>query len=209
MAITNYTQLKEAIIAWSHRDDIDLLIPDFITLTEKETYNNPVETLRVKQLEKTSTADTTTTSQYLTLPSDFKMLRSSKLNITNQDGFFKYRTPEQLVRFDTQNRPCFFTIIGTQIEMDRIPDSVYEIQIQYYAEPAALTSAAPTNDLLTNHPEVYLFGCLYKLFSWSQQEDQMMKYKSMFYEAISGANKSDKEARFGPAPIIQVDGPTP
>lgn len=209
MAITNYTELKDAIINWSHRDDIDLLIPDFIRLAEKEAYNNPVETLKVKNLEQTTTLTASTVSEFLALPSDYKMLRSSRLDIANQSGFIRYRTPEQLVRYDQTNRPCFFTIVDTRIEFDRVPDEAYEFDINYYAEDSALTEASPTNELLTNHPDIYLWGGVYKAFAWAQETEEMIKYKSMFYEAIAGANKADKEGRFGPAPVMKVDGPTP
>ena len=45
MAISNYTELKQAIIDWSHREDLDLMIDDFIALAEAEMLYNPTSPL--------------------------------------------------------------------------------------------------------------------------------------------------------------------
>lgn len=209
MPFTTYTELKEEIIAYTHRSDLDLKIQDFITLAEKEMFNNPVEPLQIKFLEKTATASTTTTSKFIALPSDFEMMRSIKFNISDESDFLEYRAPQQLIRYDDTDRPCFYTVIGTQIEFDRVPDEVFTVEMQYKAVTLALTSAAPTNTLLTNNPEVYLYGALYKAFTYSQDQESASTYKNDFYSAIQGANKSDKLSQFGTAPVIRVEGPTP
>lgn len=38
---------------------------------------------------------------------------------------------------------------------------------------------------------------------------EAIKYAGKFQDAIKGANKADKKARFGPAPSMRVDGVTP
>lgn len=209
MAFTNFTELKQAVIDYTHRRDLDLRIQDFITLAEHEMYNNPDMPLRIKQGEKTSTASTTTTSRFLATPDDYASMRSTRLDIVNESDFLEYRAPEQLTRFDEKGRPCFFTIIGTQIEFDRVPNEVFTIEIQYYSTTSALTELAPTNDLLTNHPNVYLYGAIYQAFIFAKDSQSAGIYKALFVEAIQGANKADKKGRYGPAPVMKVHGSTP
>lgn len=209
MPFSTFEELSDEIIRYTHRGDLDLRIPDFIILAEKEMFNNPVEQLAIKYLEKTSTAPTTTTSRFIALPDDYESLRSSRLAIDNESDFLEFRAPEQMRRYDITGRPCFFTIIGTQIEFDRTPDKVITIEIQYNAETIGLTKAAPTNALLTNHPDIYLYGSLYKAFTFAQDQESAATYQNLFYSAIKGANKSDKKGRFAVAPVMRVDGPTP
>ena len=215
MPFSNFTELTDSIISWSHRNDLDLLVPDFIALAECEMYNpSPIEgtdvkPLELKQLEKTSTAPTTITSRFIALPDEFASMRSSRLDILNSGDFFEYRAPGQLKRFDTTGRPCFFTIIGTQIEFDRVPDEVLTVEIQYFSKAAGLTSLAPTNFVLTNHPTIYLYGALAQLFTHSGDDEGKAKYERKFMGAIKGANQSDRRGRFGPAPVMKVEGSTP
>ncbi len=209
MALSTFDELEASIINWSHRKDIDLLVPDFILLAEDEIYNNPQEKLQLKQLEKTSTASTTITSRFIALPDDYGSMRSSRLDIVNESGFLQYRTPDQLIRYDTTSRPCFYTIIGTQIEFDRVPDEVFTVEIQYYAKDLPLTESNQTNLVLTNHPTIYLYGALHQVFIYAVDDESAAKYQSKFINSIVGANKTDKDGRYGPAPVMKVEGSTP
>jgi hypothetical protein len=215
MAFSTYTELKSSIIAWSHRNDIDLLIPDFIALAEKAMYNPPkipgraIEPLKLKQLEKTATASTSITSRFIATPDDFASLRNSRLVITDESGFMDYRTPAQLNRVDTANRPLFFTVIGTQIEFDRISDQVYTVELQYFSSDTKLTAAAPTNLVLTNHPELYLYGALVQAFIYAGDDENATKYQALFIGALTGANNADRAGRFGSNIVTRVEGSTP
>lgn len=215
MPFANFTEISDSIISWSHRNDLNLLVPDFIALAECEMYNpSPIEgviakPLELKQLEKTSTASTTITSRFLALPDEFASMRSSRLDILNTSDFLDYRAPNQLRRSDVSGRPCFFTVIGTQIEFDRVPDEVLTVEIQYFSKDTALTSAVPTNFVLTNHPTIYLYGALAQLFTHSGDDENKAKYERKFIGSVQGANQADRRARFGPSPVMKVEGSTP
>ncbi len=102
-------------------------------------------------------------------------------------------------------RPSFFTIIGNEIQFDRVPDSNYTIEFQYYRKAASLSITNQTNEILTSHPSIYLFGALTALFSYALDTEQQLKYNQMFISAIKGANKADKKGRYGPAPSMSLD----
>jgi hypothetical protein len=182
MPFSNYTELKQSIIDWSHRSDIDLIVPDFIQLAEDEMYNPPnkQEPLKLKQLEKTSTATTNTTDRFIATPDDFASLRNTRIDVVNESDFFEYRSPEQLRRYDDTGRPCFFTLIGTQIEFDRVPDEELTIEIQYFSKDDALTEASPTNIVLTNHPTIYLYGALHQAFVYAVEINKPLSIKPSF-----------------------------
>tara|TARA_R110000796_G_scaffold214800_1_gene330733 strand:- start:9423 stop:10049 length:627 start_codon:yes stop_codon:yes gene_type:complete len=208
MAITNYSELKTAIINWSNRSDQDLYIDDFIRLAEIEMFNHPSKSLRLRNLELRATPDTTTTSRFMALPDGFEKMRSMRINVTDSYNTLTATTPEGLYRRDTAGQPLYFAVTS-QIEFDALPDEVYSIEINYYGKPAGISSSNTTNNVLTSNPDIYLFGALYKLFTRAVDMEQAATYKNMFYSAIQGANKTSRDGRFGMQPSIQVDGPTP
>ncbi len=104
--------------------------------------------------------------------------------------------------------PTQFTVTS-QLEFNRVPDSAYDIEMQYISDFTPLSDAAPTNQILTDHPTIYLFGALWALNNWAEQETVAARYYQQFNAAIKGANKRAKIGRYGPAPVMRVEGCTP
>lgn len=203
MAFTDYDELQKEVIDWSHRSDLGVKIPDFITLAENAMYSNDQEVLAIRSMEIVSTA--ATAGQYVELPDGFESARSIRLVTGDNGGELRFQAPEQMRKNVATGRPAFFTIAGNEIQLDRIPDSEYTLEIQYYRKATALSDSNLTNDILTSHPSIYLFGTLTALFSYSQDTEQHLKYNGMFISAIKGANKADKKGRYGPAPSMSLD----
>ena len=75
----------------------------------------------------------------------------------------QYVTPEIYDRLygSTQTgTPEFYTIIADELQLGPIPGSAQTIEMLFYKKFDALTSSAPTNWMITNAPDVYLYGCL-------------------------------------------------
>lgn len=204
MALTNYDELQKELVDWSHRSDLGTKLADFIQLAENAMYSNDQEVLTTRSMETISTA--LTAGQYLSLPDNFESARSVRLVTSDNGGYLKFQAPEQMRKQVAGGRPSFFTIIGNEIQFDRTPDSEYTIEIQYFRKATPLSDTNLTNEILTNHPSIYLFGALTALFSYSQDTEQQVKYGQMFFGAIKGANKADKKGRYGPAPSMSIEG---
>ncbi len=207
MALANYDDLVKSIVSWSHRNDQGTLIPDFIQLAETEMYNNEGWQLETRDMELVSTAPTS--GLYLELPPGFEKARSIQLETGHGLVDVKFQAPEQLLRQSTTGQPRFFSVIGNEIEFDRVPDTAYTIQIQYYKKPDPLTEANQTNSVMTNHPNIYLFGALHQMYLYTQDQEQTVTYFSKMQSVIRGANKAAKKARYGAAPYMRVEGVTP
>ena len=201
--LDNYDNLVKEIIDWSHREDLGVKIPDFIKLAENAMYSNEIEVLTVRSMEVISTA--LTAGQYLALPDDFESARSVRLVTGDNGGELRFQAPEQMFKQVATGRPNFFTVVGNELQFDRIPDSEYTIEIQYYRKAPSLSDTVQTNDILTTHPSIYLYGALAQIFFFSQDNEQAQKYTQLFISAIKGANKADKKGRYGPAPSMSVD----
>ena len=207
MALSTYDDLVESIINWSHRKDILNLIPDFIALAEYEMFNNAQTQLRIRETEFISTD--MTSGRYLDLPTNFEKARS--VLIETGSGFCEvgFQAPEQLVRQVSTGQPRFFTVVGNEIEFNITPDSNYTTQIQYYKKPDPITAENQENSVITGYPNIYLYGTLHQVFLWSEDTEEAIKYAGKFQDAIKGANKADKKARYGPAMSMSVDGAKP
>ena len=202
--LDTYDNLVKEIIDWSHRDDLGVKVPDFIQLAENAMYSNEVEVLAIRGMEMISTS--TTTGQYVALPTDFESARSVRLVTGDNGGELRFQAPEQMRKQVATGKPTFVTIIGNEIQFDRVPDSAYTLEIQYYRKEPSLSTLVQTNAILTNHPSIYLYGALAQVYFFSQDEQQALKYTQLFISAIKGANKADKKGRYGPAPSMSIDG---
>jgi hypothetical protein len=209
MALDNYANLKAEIIDWSHRDDLDTRIDSFIDLAETEMLSNNIEPLRLRSGETLASFTTSTSTRFVALPTDYQSSRKLRIQIVNGESMsLRYRTPEQLNIKSSVGLPSFFTITD-QIEFDRISDQAYSGEIQYYADFTALSTSNTTNSVLTNNPNVYLYGALWALRIFTEQPDSAANYYNMFISAIKGANLKDKMGRYGPAPEMRIEGSTP
>ena len=209
MSFTNYSELKAAIRTWSTRTDIsDDQIDEFIDIAEAVMYSNSEETLKTRDGETRATASTSTTSRYLALPSGFLEMRQLKIILDDSFPDVIYQPPEVLFIFDRAGLPKHFTITN-QIELDRTSDIAYTIEMNYHATFTALSSSSTTNFVLTNHPNIYLFGSRWVLSLRYKLHEEALMYWGLFIDAIKGANKRYRQGRYGPSPYMRIEGDTP
>ena len=207
MAISNYSELKASVINWSHRNDLDVLVDDFITLAEADMYKGTEmhEALQLRSMETTSTASIS--ADALALPANFESMRSFRITDDSLIDL-RYKTPDALVHKGGTGQPKYYTITS-QLEFDVFPDQAYPCEMIYIERPLGITSSNTTNDVLTNHPDIYLYGSLWALFTHADDEAQAQKYYQRFSLAINGANQKDENGRYGSTPYARVDGYLP
>ena len=208
MALDTYNNLKAAVQDWAHRDDVADKMDDFIQIAEEGMFANPLFPLQLRQMETRSTATTSTTDQFMALPDGFINMRRLKITLAGGDCDVKYRAPDQMRATNGPGLPGFFTVTS-QLEFDRVPDSEYTVEMQYFAKPTRLSAANPTNTILDKHATAYLYGCLWALAEWSNDDQQETKYLARFLGVIEGINKEYKAGRYGPAPVMRIEGATP
>lgn len=206
--LTTYAELKQGIQDWSKRSDTLSLLDTFIDLAEAEMYANGQESLRIRDMETSTTGVTSITTRYMTLPTRYLEFRRLKINLTQGDLRLQYSPIDQMRISPTSGLPKFFTITS-QVEFDRISDTVYTVGVDYYQSLTPLSAAAPTNAILTRFPTIYLWGSLSALYQWAMQPDKADYYYTQFLGAIAKANLQDRKGRYGPAPAIKMEGPTP
>ena len=90
--------------------------------------------------------------------------------------------------------------VTSQIELNRASDQVYTLEMDYYKAPTALSGSNTTNDVLTNHPNVYLAGCLKHAFRWTLQYELADYWEGKFNQYIAEANRYARKGRIGANP---------
>ena len=204
MAITNYSELKSAIADWLDRTDLTDSIPDFITLAETRHRRD----FKIRRMETRVTANTVADTEYYTLPDNFVAMRNIQLN-TNPKTALEYLTPEQMDRIyagSNKGKPKAYSIIGDNIQLRPLPDSAYEIEMLYYKYFTPLSDSNTTNDMLTYHPDAYLYGALVEAEPYLQNDKRIQTWASFYERAkkdIIDSNERDRHS--GVAPTTRID----
>jgi len=191
MAITTYSELQAAIADWLNRSDLTARIPDFIALAETRINRD----LRAREQQVIATANVDT--PFFALPGDFLEFKSFRITDTGGNAFeLMLATPEQisaaLAESSVSNTPRFVTIIGDQFQLWPAPDQMYVGSLAYVRKVQALSDAAPTNWLLTDAPDVYLYGSLMSAGPFLRDNEALVTFKTLFDEAIEAIRVADK-----------------
>ena len=184
MAIGTFAELKVAAANWLDRSDLTDRIPEFITLAEAR-FNR---ILRIRDMETVSTAISTSegTREY-SLPTGFVQMREFHLT-TDPITPLSYITPEMMSRMQagsSKSKPQVFTIIADNVRLGPNPDAVYTTSMLYYKAFTALSDSATTNDMLTNNPDVYLYGTLLEAEPFIMNDERVPLWLAAFEKAVS------------------------
>ena len=204
MAISTYAELNTAIASWLDRSDLTDVIPDFIALTESRHRRD----FKIRRMETRVTANTIADTEYYTLPENYVAMRNIQLN-TDPKTSLEYLTPEimdKLQAGSSKGKPKVYSIIGNDIQIRPIPDRIYEIEMLYYKYFTPLSSSNATNDMLTHHPDLYLYGALVEAEPYLQNDKRLQTWASLYDRAkkdLIDTNERDRHS--GTAPVTRID----
>jgi len=217
VAINTYATLVSAITEYLGRDQDSTLtarIPDFITLFEAKanrTLNHPKMETR-----STTSVDTSSTSpEFITLPSDFQTMRSVRLSSVTGKPRLAFATKTQIddYRYSIDNvsdQPVYFAIVGTEMELAPTPSENYTLEMVYRANISALTSGNTTNWLLTLAPDLYLYGALMEAAPYLKDDNRIAVWASGMQTALEQLNTHGARQSFDSGPSeIWLPGVTP
>lgn len=191
MSITNYTELQMAVGNWLHRADLTAVIPDFIALAEVRIFNGGEysEPLRISAMQDQETG--TIASQTIALPSGYLETLRLSCSTGGQSYALEYISPSDFSKFENRSgNPQYFTIINNQIKT--APNGGLAYTHDYYAKFDPLATTA-TNALLTNAPNVYLYGALVESAPYIGNDERIQLWQKMFTEAVNGVNKAERK----------------
>ena len=199
MAITTYAELSTAVENWLSRADLTSRIPEFIALAEARFYTGSTP-IRLIGMQTRTTG--TTASGAITLPADH--LETMRLAVTSGGRMYalEYLSPDTFTQFEGQSGiPFYYTMMAGSIKTAPTNDVAYTHD--YYARPAALSTTL-TNSLLTNSPNVYLYGALLEATPFIKDDKRIPLWAQAYQDAVDGVNKSEKRKFEASVPRVQV-----
>ncbi len=193
--IADYDELKGAVADFLNRDDLTAVIPTFIRLCEARIDRD----LTHWRQERRSTA--TLDAQYSTIPTDF--LRPIRLQLldTYTGEVAPISTAQMLQmrqdRNDRTGRPEYYALTGGSLELFPTPDATYDASLVYYGRVPALSATNTTNWLLTEAPDVYLYGSLLHSAPYLKDDARIALWEGLFGQGLNTLNVSSGDAKYG------------
>jgi hypothetical protein len=179
MPFSTYSELQSAITDWMDRADLSGNAADFITLAEARL-NRELEAV-----ETTTTLTGTISSRQIDIsalsviePIGLFMRESSS---DDDEDEIVYKAPGTFPYEYDNDEPAFYTILGDNIEFDCPLDQAYPFRFHYRGR-FALSEAAPTNALLTDHPDVYLAASIMWGGAYIKDVNSIAGYKTLLDE---------------------------
>lgn len=191
MALTTYDELKTSLADWLNRSDLTSVIPDFIRLAEAQMERQ----LRTRQMIVRATASFAAGAEYGTVPDDFLEAKAVKLD-TNPVTSLTFQTIDALDQLSnttylSSGKPLYFTVVGNQFRLLPIPDGAYTADLVYYAKLTKLSSTVATNWLLTQAPDVYLYGSLLQAAPYLQDDARISVWSSLYMAGLDQLQVAD------------------
>ena len=193
MAISNYTELKTAVANWLDRSDLTDRIPEFIALAEAR-FNR---VLRLRSMEVKYTANTVAGQRNLALPASYIQMRNFQVN-SSPLTTLSYVTPEIYDRVwggSTSGTPKFYTILANEVSFGPIPGSVMEVEMLFYKKFDNLSVSTTTNWLITNAPDIYLYGSMLEAEPCIMNDERVPLWAQALQQGISDLQEQDNKDR--------------
>jgi len=185
-----------ALADWANRTDLTAFWPDAITLAEAE----------MKRRLRRATESTTIyiSAGNMNGPSDMAEPIHLRLSSGHPylDGTLWLCTPEMLtdVRQRTgyvEGRPTHYAYYDGQLQFAPIPDQSYDGILLYKQQLTPLTADNTTNTVLTEFPDLYLFGALLQAAPYLEHDERIAVWYQKFNDAIDQANEMAERESYG------------
>jgi len=207
MAITNYTNLQTAIADFLNRDDLTSVIPTFIQLAETQLQRE----IRHWKMETRASGQQSAGDQYMQIPADW--LETIRLHLTGSGTSAVTMTSRAAmadIRAKNENAstvaPYYYTHADGQFELYPTPSEDTDFELLYYQKIPDLASNT-TNWLLSDAPDVYLYGSLLHSAPYLAEDARVAVWAQMYSAAVQNVNNASEQARYsGSGMTLKVRG---
>lgn len=191
MPFSTYSELKTAIAGELHRTDLTTKIIDFVSQCESRLQKV------CKLVEFEASGSVAVTNGTGTLPTDYAGMRSAHWSYSPERPL-TYITPDRFAALLRESGvPDNYTIVGSSIKV--APGLTGTLTIDYKARFSPLSDNNTTNSLLTNHPNVYLYGSLIYAGFHTRDSGLVASAREMFNDEVSLVRMDNAERKYGSA----------
>tara|TARA_R110000824_G_scaffold222508_1_gene410136 strand:+ start:388 stop:738 length:351 start_codon:yes stop_codon:yes gene_type:complete len=103
--------------------------------------------------------------------------------------------------------PRAYTNLGKDIKLGPTPDAAYTININYFKKLETLSDANPTNLILSEFPELYLFSACLEGSIFLNDTEQMQRFMALYQQTLDDVKAAEDAARYsGTSMTMTVQG---
>lgn len=216
VTINNYAGLLPGVLARLARQGDVILSAEydnFLANTEQRMYygyatedmGNPLrsEPLRIPEMETAdsafslSGATVAQPSGFIELVSAFNNSDDMPIEIVAQRVIDSYG-PQSLGRVGG-----LIAVSGSNFRVFDAPGTAITATLRYYKK-LTTPSGSATNDILTNYPNVYLYGCLVEAAIYMQDEAAALRYLQLYNASVAGLNSRTQRITASADPRMRV-----
>lgn len=174
-AITDYPSLVANVSDFMARTDLEYAYPTWILNAEKRMNS----ALKAPGMEfvATLTLDAEGTGD---IPTDYIEWLTARWKPTGGGTRAQYlrnveaNSDRFTIRFRPNGDPQFYTVVGGKVRV--VPARTGTLDLTYYRTIPPLTSAAPTNWLITRAPHLYLYSVLSEGYLFQKDEEKAAEW---------------------------------
>ena len=199
MALSTYSDLKTTIANYLGRSDLTAQIPDFIRLAEDRLRRE----LRIRQMLKVVTSNTTGGDATVSLPADFLQIRDLHID-GNPVYSLEYMSPSifyRNARTAESGVPVNYTVLASEFIFAPQPDAAYTLKMLYYAKPTYLSDANTSNVFLANCADALLYGSLAEAEPYLMNDARIPVWASLYDRAVANISAADEGAEYAGVPL--------
>jgi hypothetical protein len=194
MALATFADLQTAIAGWLLRSDLTARIPDFISLAEAQI-NRDVRHWRME-----SRASVSLGSRYTVLPTDWVDTIRATLSVSSSQALKLASLVEmdalRAANSDATGTPRYYAHVAGSLEVYPTPDTTYTLEIYYTQKVPALSISATTNWLLTDSPDVYLYGSLIQSAPYLVEDARIAVWAGLYRDAVDRLNNASNASKW-------------
>lgn len=181
----NYTTLQAAILAQAVHSELTAEVVDFIRRTESMIRRD------VRGLELRTTlveADRSADGVY-NLSGRVEKIRAIYAESSSGDTYALENVGLAGIRMLPASAAVqHYAVSGQTVELRGVPGTGDSFELVYRGWPEPLATTA-TNELLTNHEDLYLYGALFHLYNHTQDLELAQSSLSVFRDAAEQLNR--------------------
>ena len=191
---STYAELKDQVANFINKPDIDQTIDTFIDLAEADIARK----VRHWKMEKRATVQLD--DQYSRVPTDW--LESIRFYLSGGDTYeLELASRAELLNrrmnsVNTSGRPKYYTMSDGAFEIYPTPDAAYTAELLYFSQNTALSDENTSNWLLSDYPDVYLYGTLAHTAPFLGEDQRLPIWAQLYQSALDGVNMASEKARY-------------
>lgn len=218
----NYKELKDTVVDWVDRQDIEDKIPGFVRLITVDVSRD----IRIPTMVNSVVADMYADGSVL-IPQDLIELKNVNLIETNDKDdvtgvypldrasvheYEKSRKENQNIdstptKFATSKNKLYVfplayssdIIVGNTVVNNTV---IGKVDITYYRLPVTINDDGEYNWILEISPEIYFYGCLMHAYRYIRDLDNAQFWESKYLKAVNKLQASVDVSEWAGGPIV-------